>query len=111
MAIAFFYAVGTAAGGITGPLLFGVLIASGKRADMAIGYLIGAALMIAAGLVEVCLGVNAEQKPLEEIATPLTAEAAGEHRADHHRRGHAGCGRNGAGPPCPPAQQAVSQQA
>jgi hypothetical protein len=34
--------------------------------------------MIAAGLVEVWLGVNAEQKPLEEIATPLTAEDAGQ---------------------------------
>jgi hypothetical protein len=31
---------------------------------------IGAVLMIAAGLVEVWLGVNAEQKPPEEIATP-----------------------------------------
>jgi MFS family permease len=58
MAIAFFYAIGTAVGGISGPLLFGVLIASGKRADLAIGYLIGAALMIAAGLVEVWLGVK-----------------------------------------------------
>ncbi|HLX50084.1 MAG TPA: hypothetical protein VKS82_17285 [Streptosporangiaceae bacterium] len=37
--------------------------------------------MIAAGLVEVWLGVNAEQKPLEEIATPLTAEDAGPHPA------------------------------
>jgi MFS family permease len=81
MAIAFFYAIGTAVGGISGPLLFGVLIASGKRADLAIGYLIGAALMIAAGLVEVWLGVNAEQKPLEEIATPLTAEDADQHPA------------------------------
>ena len=81
MAIAFFYAIGTAVGGISGPLLFGVLIASGKRADLAIGYLIGAALMIAAGLVEVWLGVDAEQKPLEEIATPLTAEDADQHPA------------------------------
>jgi len=81
MAIAFFYAIGTAAGGITGPLLFGVLIGSGKRADLAVGYLIGAVVMIAAGLVEVWLGLNAEQKPLEEIATPLTAEDAGQHAA------------------------------
>jgi len=81
MAIAFFYAIGTAAGGISGPVLFGVLIASGKRAELAIGYLIGAILMIAAGLVEVWLGVNAEQKPLEEIATPLTAEDADQHPA------------------------------
>ena len=81
MAIAFFYAIGTAAGGISGPVLFGVLIASGKRAELAIGYLIGAILMIAAGLVEVWLGVNAEQKALEEIATPLTAEDADQHPA------------------------------
>jgi hypothetical protein len=37
--------------------------------------------MIAAGLVDVWLGVNAEQKPLEEIATPLTAEDADQHPA------------------------------
>ncbi|HUD36158.1 MAG TPA: MFS transporter [Streptosporangiaceae bacterium] len=78
MAIAFFYAIGTGVGGVSGPLLFGVLIASGKRPDLTIGYLIGAVLMIAAGLAEVWLGVNAEQKPLEEIATPLTAEDAGQ---------------------------------
>jgi MFS family permease len=76
LAIAFFYALGTGVGGISGPVLFGALIASGKRGDLTIGYLIGAVLMIAAGLVEVWLGVNAEQKPLEEIATPLTAEDA-----------------------------------
>ena len=96
MAIAFFYAIGTAAGGISGPVLFGVLIASGKRSELAIGYVIGAILMIAAGLVEVWLGVNAEQKPLEEIATPLTAEDAGQHPAD---TGSAGTGTAaGAGP-------------
>jgi MFS family permease len=91
MAIAFFYAVGTAAGGIFGPVLFGVLIASGKRSELAAGYVIGAVLMIAAGLVEVWLGVNAEQKPLEEIATPLTAEDAGRHPA-----GTGGAGAGGA---------------
>jgi hypothetical protein len=73
--------IGTAVGDISGPLLFGVLIASGKRGELAVGYLIGAVLMIAAGLVEVWLGVNAEQKPLEEIATPLTAEDADQHPA------------------------------
>jgi hypothetical protein len=35
------------------------------------GYLIGAALMVAAGLVEGLLGVNAERKSLESIARPL----------------------------------------
>ena len=32
LSIAFFYAVGTAAGGIAGPLLFGHLIDTGSRA-------------------------------------------------------------------------------
>ena len=34
--------------------------------------------MIAAGLVELFLGVDAEQRSLEDIATPLTAEEEGE---------------------------------
>ncbi len=71
MAIAFFYAVGTGLGGIVGPLLFGQLITMGIPA-VALGYFIGAALMILAGLVEVFLGVDAERKSLEEIATPLS---------------------------------------
>ena len=45
LAIAFFYAVGTGAGGIVGPLLFGQLIATGDAARVAIGFFIGAALM------------------------------------------------------------------
>ena len=40
------------------------------------GYLLGAALMIAAGVVEIFLGVEAAQKQLEDIAKPLTAEDA-----------------------------------
>ena len=55
MAIAFFYAVGTALGGITGPLLFGKLIEHGQT-SVTWGYILGASLMIAAGLVEVAIG-------------------------------------------------------
>jgi MFS family permease len=77
MAIAFFYAVGTAIGGITGPLLFGRLIADGVTATFW-GYVLGASLMIAAGLVEVVLGVEAAQQNLENIAKPLTAQDAEE---------------------------------
>ncbi|MGN7798455.1 MFS transporter [Leifsonia shinshuensis] len=73
MSIAFFYAIGTAIGGITGPILFGRLIESGSHA-VAIGYYIGAGLMIAAGLVELFLGVDAEGKSLEDIAAPLSSE-------------------------------------
>lgn len=78
LCIAFFYAIGTAAGGISGPLLFGWLIdrasASGDITGIAPGYFIGAALMIGAGVVEAIFGVKAEGRSLESIAQPLTAE-------------------------------------
>ena len=78
LCIAFFYAIGTAAGGIAGPLLFGRLIdnasESGDITGIAIGYFIGAALMVAGGVVEIVLGVKAEGQSLEDIAQPLTAE-------------------------------------
>jgi MFS family permease len=77
LAIAFFYAVGTAIGGITGPLLFGNLISSGVNATFW-GYVLGAALMIAAGVVEIFLGVEAAGQNLENIAKPLTAQDAEE---------------------------------
>ena len=77
LCIAFFYAIGTAAGGISGPLLFGWLIdrasADEDITEIAVGYFIGAALMIGAGVVEAFLGVKAEGRSLENIATPLTA--------------------------------------
>jgi MFS family permease len=76
IAIAVFYAFGTALGGIIGPTLFGALIESGRLTDVFWGYVIGAALMIAAGIVEIFIGVEAAGRPLEEIATPLSAEAA-----------------------------------
>ena len=80
LCIAFFYAVGTAAGGIAGPLYFGSLIenatASGDITGIVPGYFIGAALMIAGGIVAIFLGVHAEGETLENIAKPLTAEDA-----------------------------------
>ena len=76
LAIAFFYAIGTAAGGITGPLLFGKLVATEDAGQVFWGYVLGAALMIAAGIVQALIGVEAAQKDLEEVAKPLSAEAA-----------------------------------
>jgi MFS family permease len=76
MAIAFFFAIGTAAGGISGPLVFGALIETANATDVFVGYLIGAGLMIAAGVVEIVIGVDAEGRGLEDIAQPLTAEEA-----------------------------------
>jgi hypothetical protein len=74
LAIAFFFAVGTAIGGITGPLLFGQMIESGDRGLVAVSFLIGAAVMAIGGVVEIVLGVNAEGRRLEDLALPLTAD-------------------------------------
>jgi MFS family permease len=71
VAIAFFYAIGTGIGGIAGPLLFGALIASGSRASVFMGYLLGSALMIVAAAIQWRWGVAAERKPLEAVARPL----------------------------------------
>ena len=74
LAIAFFYALGTAAGGIAGPLLFGSLIETGERIPVAIGFLIAAAVMSLGGVAELVFGVRAEGQELEDLATPLTAQ-------------------------------------
>jgi MFS family permease len=78
LCIAFFYAVGTAVGGISGPLYFGSLIdsatASKDITGIAPGYYVGAVLMVAGGIIAAFLGVRAEQESLENIAKPLTAE-------------------------------------
>jgi MFS family permease len=71
LAIAFFYAIGTGVGGIIGPLLFGALIQTGSRLSVFAGYLIGAALMIAAAVIAALYAVAAERKPLEAVARPL----------------------------------------
>ncbi|MER7516457.1 MFS transporter [Streptomyces sp. NPDC126499] len=72
MAIAFFYALGTAAGGISGPLIFAGLTESGVVADTVLAFQVGATLMCVAGLVAVFLAVNAERRSLEDIAEPLS---------------------------------------
>jgi MFS family permease len=76
LAIAFFYAIGTAIGGITGPLVFERLAATGDTSQVMVGYLVGSAVMAFGGIVEILLGVRAEQRSLEDIAKPLTAEEA-----------------------------------
>jgi MFS family permease len=73
LSIAFFYAVGTAAGGIAGPLLFGHLINTGSEDKVAIGFFVGAVVMAIGGIAELLFGVPAEQKQLEDVAEPLTA--------------------------------------
>jgi MFS family permease len=73
MAIALFFAIGTALGGITGPIIFGQFIGTGDRGTLLIGYLIAAGLMVVAAVVELVIGVRAERRSLESIAAPLTA--------------------------------------
>ncbi len=73
LAIAVFYTVGTAAGGIIGPWLFGHLIGTGSRLYIFYGYLIAAALMLAAAATACIFGVDAERKSLESVAAPLSA--------------------------------------
>jgi MFS family permease len=79
MAIALFYSIATAIGGISGPVLFGNIIGTGNAGNLFIAYLVGAGFMIIAAVIELILGVRAEGQSLENIATPLTAieEATG----------------------------------
>jgi len=71
LAIAIFYALGTLLGAVA-PYVFGLLIESGSRSQVLIGYLVGAGLMILAAVVTLFVGVAAERKPLEEVARPLS---------------------------------------
>jgi MFS family permease len=73
LAIACFYALGTAIGGSTSPLLFGWLVESGSAWRVSAGYCLAAALLIAAAFAEVAFGVDAEGKSLESIADPLSS--------------------------------------
>jgi MFS family permease len=71
-AIAVFFAIAQLFGSL-GSHLYGHLIGNGTDPNkLYIGYLIGAGAMIVGGLVEVFLGVNAEGKSLEEVASPLS---------------------------------------
>jgi MFS family permease len=49
-------------------------VATGELGRVALGYYLGAAVMVLGGLAEVFLGVDAGQKSLEDIAEPLSAE-------------------------------------
>jgi MFS family permease len=73
VAIAVFYAVGTGVGGLLAPAVFGALIATGSAARVFAGYACGAVLMLGGAAVAWFLGVDAERRPLEDIALPLSA--------------------------------------
>jgi MFS family permease len=71
LAIAVFYSIGTGVGGVVGPALFGALIDTGSRGSVFAGYLLGAALMIAAAFVAWRYAIAAERRTLESVARPL----------------------------------------
>ncbi|TDB79036.1 MFS transporter [Micromonospora sp. KC721] len=74
-AIAVFFAIAQCFGAI-GPVLYGHLIGAGTNPSrLFVGYLIGGAVMVAGGIVEIVFGVRAERRPLESVALPLSAVA------------------------------------
>ncbi|HEV8618038.1 MAG TPA: MFS transporter [Candidatus Udaeobacter sp.] len=74
LAIAIFFAIGTLAGGVGAPVLFGWIIGTGSITTLFIGYLVAAALMIFGALVEAWIGVPAERRSLEHVAAPLSSK-------------------------------------
>ena len=72
MAIALFYSAGTGVAALS-PTIFGALIATHSKTNVNYGYLLGAGLMIAAGIVAIFLAVPAERRALEDVARPFTA--------------------------------------
>ena len=74
VSISIFYAIGTGVGGFVGPALYGTLIEMGSRSALFAGYAVAAILMGSAALVAALLGIDAERKPLEAIARPLSAD-------------------------------------
>ncbi|HEX4214222.1 MAG TPA: MFS transporter [Candidatus Dormibacteraeota bacterium] len=72
-AISVFFSVGQLIGGAVAPPIFGALMGATARGPLTIGFVLGGGLMIVGGLVELLIGVDAERKSLEDIATPLTA--------------------------------------
>jgi MFS family permease len=74
LAIAIFYAIGTLAGGVGAPLLFGWIIGTGSITALFMGYLLAAALMMLGALVEAWIGVSAERRSLEHVAAPLSSK-------------------------------------
>jgi len=76
-AIAVFFAIAQGFGAL-GPVIYGTLIGDGTQpVRLFLGYLLGALVMIAGGLVAVVFGVAAEGQSLEDVATPLAAAGRG----------------------------------
>ena len=78
-AIGVFFAIARCFGAL-GPVIYGALIGTGDQpVRLFIGYLVGAVVMVAGGLVARFLAVDAENKSLEDVAIPLSATARRSH--------------------------------
>ena len=72
-AIAVFFAIAQCFG-FLGPHIYGHLIGNGQdHFKLFVAYLIGAAVMVVGGVVEIFLGVAAERKSLEDVAHPISS--------------------------------------
>jgi hypothetical protein len=95
--------------GALGPVIYGALIGDGSNPFMLfLGYLLGAGVMIAGGLVAWFLAVDAEGKSLEEVATPLAAAGVDRRRGSVRAEGEAGpnCPERAVAPVCQPTADA-----
>jgi MFS family permease len=73
MAIAFFFIVAQGAG-VLAPWAYAKMIET-SAASIFYGYLLGAGMMLVGAIVELWLGVKAEGRSLEQLATPLSAQS------------------------------------
>jgi MFS family permease len=88
LAIAVFYALGTAAGGVAAPWLFGALIGTGERLAVFWGYALGTLLMLIAAVAAWRWGVDAERRSLEGVAAPLSLHVEPMQRSSARRESH-----------------------
>ena len=73
-AMAIFFSFGLGTGGVIAPYLFGSFVKQDNKKTIFFSYLLAAAIMIAAGIFGFMKGVDAENKPLEEISKNIRDE-------------------------------------
>jgi hypothetical protein len=57
-----------------GPVFYGALIGDGTNpTGLYVGYIVGGAIMVLGGIVELLIGIKAEGKSLETVTKPLTS--------------------------------------
>jgi MFS family permease len=72
-AIAFFFCLAQLGGAVSSALYAGLVGDGTDRGPLAMGYAVGAVIMLLGGIVAWFIGVDAERKSLEDIADPVTS--------------------------------------